>query len=136
MEFTILDSQSTNIVRLGDDRTRVRDILGPYRVFRRGGEPDYETDHFLESGPMVTYAEDRVIVLELVEPSSVFLQGVQLLGETLDALEPRLAEVGVHLERDDLAAYGPQILGAAIPEYEILLYVPYDIVEGVQLGNG
>ena len=76
---------------------------------------------------MVTYAEDRVIVLELVEPSSVFLQGVQLLGETLDALESRLADVGLHLDRDDM--------GGVIPEYEVGLYVPYDFVEGVQLGN-
>ena len=134
MEFTVLDSQSTNIVRLGDDRTRVREALGHYRTFSPG-RGVYDTDQFLESGTMVTYADDRVIMLELVEPSSVSLRGVQLLGETLDALEPQLAQVGVHLEPYELAAYGSEVVVAAIPEYEVRLYVPYDFVEGVQLGN-
>ena len=127
MGFQITSATSTNVVRLGQSRQEVRGCLGAYGTFRRTPQSE-ESDHFVESGVMATYSDSGTLVmLEFVAPAQVDVDGVQLLGEPLKAVEEILGARGVQLEADDL--------GAVIPSLSIKIFAPEGVVEGVQLGS-
>ena len=72
-------------------------------------------------------SRDHVLLLELTEPARVELEGVQLLGEELDALQTSLGEKGLELVLDEV--------GATIPSVQVGLYAPGGTVDGVGLGS-
>lgn len=125
--FTIISATETDVVSLGEARDAVRVALGEHRTFRRTTESE-EADHFVKAGGMATYSPDRALVmLELVDPAKVVLEGVQLLGEPVDALKDALAAHGVEVVPDEM--------GAVVPSLEVGLYAPDGTVEGVQIGS-
>ena len=125
--FTITSATETDAVSLGEARDVVRATLGEYRTFRRTTQSD-EADHFVEVGAMATYSPDGALVLlELADPARAVLEGVQLLGEPVDAPIEALAAQGVQVVPDEM--------GAIIPALEIGLYAPGGVVEGVGIGS-
>ena len=77
---------------------------------------------------MATYSPDRALVmLELVDPAKAVVEGVQLLGEPVDALVDALAAQGVEVVPDEM--------GAVVPSLEVGIYAPDGTVEGVQIGS-
>ena len=125
--FRIVSATATDVVALGDARDHVRDVLGEFRTFRRTPASE-EADHFVESGAMATYSADGALVLlELAEPATVEVDGVQLLGMELDALETSLGDQGLEVVLDDA--------GATIPSMQVGLFAPGGTVEGVSLGS-
>lgn len=125
--FTIISATETDVVSLGDPRDRVRATLGEHRTFRRTTESE-EADQFVEAGAMATYSPDGTLVmLELVDPAKAVVEGLQLIGEPVDALVEALAAQGVEVVPDEM--------GAVIPALEIGLYAPDGTVEGVQVGS-
>ena len=66
-------------------------------------------------------------MLELADPAKVDLDGVQLLGKSLDDVESELGQKGINISRDDM--------GALIPSVSVGLYAPAGTVDGVQLGS-
>ena len=116
MDFQIQSATATNIVRLGESRDEVRRLLGNYRAFRRTPASE-ESDQFTERGVMATFsASGTLVMLEFVDPARVELEGVQLLGEPVEALESLLAERGIALESDGG--------GAVIPDLSVGLLAP------------
>lgn len=125
--FKITSSTATDVVSLGDEREDVREALGDAETFRLTPASD-ESDHFEASGAIATYSSDgSLIMLELVDPAKVEIDGVHLLGKSLDDVESELAEKGINISRDDM--------GAMIPSVSVGLYAPAGTVEGVQLGS-
>jgi hypothetical protein len=77
---------------------------------------------------MATYSADGdLVMLELVEPALVVLDGVQLVGERLDEVVEALGTKGVEVVPEDM--------GARVPSVSASLYAPDGTVEGVQLGS-
>ncbi len=125
--FTIISATETDVVSLGTSRDVVRATLGEHDTFRRTPDSE-EADHFVEVGAMATYSPDGALVmLELVDPAKAVVDGLQLLGEHVDALVEALAAQGVEVLPDEM--------GAVIPALEIGLYAPDGTVEGVQIGS-
>lgn len=125
--FTIISTTETDVVSLGEARDAVRAALGEHRTFRRTPASG-EADQFVEAGAMATYSPDGALVmLELVDPAKAVVEGVQLLGEPVDALKEALAAHGVEVVPDEM--------GAVIPDLEVGLYAPDGTVEGVQIGS-
>ena len=125
--FTIISATETDVVSLGEARDAVRVALGEHRTFRRTTESE-EADQFVEVGAMATYSpQGALVMLELVDPAKALLEGVQLLGERVDALTTALAAQGVEVVPDEM--------GAVVPSLEIGLYAPDGTVEGVQVGS-
>ena len=93
MHFTIVSSTATDLVALGDSRAAVRETLGSSSTFRRTADSD-ESDQFTDSGAMATYSSvGALVMLELVDPAKVELDGVQLLGKSLDDVESELSSL-------------------------------------------
>jgi hypothetical protein len=127
MHFTIVSSTATDLVALGDSRAAVRETLGSPTTFRRTAASD-ESDQFASSGAMATYSSvGALVMLELADPARVEIDGVQLLGKSLDDVESELGEKDINISRDDM--------GAMIPSVSVGLYAPAGTVEGVQLGS-
>jgi len=109
MDFKITSPTTTNVVSLGDTRDKVREALGEFRTFRRTAQSE-EGDHFVESGAMATYSSDGALtLLELHEPATVELEGVQLLGEELDDVKKSLDDKGLQLAPDESGAMIPSM---------------------------
>lgn len=127
MDFTITSSTATDVVRLGDQREDVRRALGDHSTFRRTPDSE-EADQFGGSGAMATYSSDgSLVMLELVDPARVEVEGVQLLGQPVEGVIDSLGARGVEVVPDDM--------GATIPSMSVGLYAPSGDVEGVQLGS-
>lgn len=76
----------------------------------------------METAVIAAYSEvGTAMMLEFVHPVHVEVAGVQLLGESLNAVRERLAAAGVEVEFDDL--------GAVIPSLSIGLFAPAGAVE-------
>jgi hypothetical protein len=128
-DWEIVDSQGFRWLRLGMDRSSALGLLGPYRTFRRTPASKTETDHFIETGFLVTYGpDDRVAYIEVVSPATPRLAGVLLLERGLDAVSHELREAGLAVTRDDL---GAKVVGRGVG-----LYAPSGVVEGVSIGEG
>ncbi|MFC7500915.1 hypothetical protein [Nocardioides sp. GCM10030258] len=127
MDFAVIDSGGTSRLRLGQRRDDVRATNGTYREFRRtpSSQP---ADHFLETGPMVSYdANGLAVAIEFAEPAQVTLEGVALIGASLDHLRDALQQVGIAMIDADE--------GAQIETLRMELYAPSGTVEGVMLGE-
>ncbi|NPC41002.1 hypothetical protein [Nocardioides sp. zg-1230] len=125
--FRILSATETDVVTLGQSRDEVRGVLGDFRTFRRTPDSE-EADHFVDCGAMATYDPDgSLVLLELANPATVEVEGVQLLGETVDDLAAALGARGLELVRDED--------GGTIPALTVSLYAPGGTVEGVGLGS-
>lgn len=125
--FRILSATETDVVALGQSREEVRDVLGDFRTFRRTPDSE-EADQFVDCGAMATYSPDGVLVLlELADPARVELDGVQLVGESLDDLTAALGSHGIDVVPDEG--------GAIVPSLAIGLYAPGGTVEGVGIGS-
>lgn len=125
--FRILSATETDVVTLGQSREEVRGVLGDFRTFRRTPDSD-EADQFVECGAMATYdAGGSLVLLELADPARVELDGVQLVGESIDSLAEALGTRGLEVVRDED--------GGTIPSLAIGLYAPGGTVEGVGLGS-
>ena len=127
IRFSILSSTATDVVALGQSRKATRQLLRPFRSFRR--TPDaLESDQFMDVGVMATYDhEGNICVLEFSAPASVLVSGVELMGRRLDQLVEEM-------ERHDLKLV-PDDLGGVIQGLEVGIYAPDGLVEGVQLGS-
>lgn len=125
--FRILSATETDVVTLGQSRDEVRGVLGDFRTFRRTPDSE-EADHFVACGAMATYdAGGSLVLLELADPATVEVDGVQLLGETVDDLAEALGARGLEVVRDRD--------GGTIPSLGVGLYAPGGPVEGVGLGS-
>lgn len=125
--FRILSGTETDVVSLGQSREDVRGTLGDFRTFRR--TPDSgEADQFVDSGAMATYDADGLLVLfELADPAEVEIEGVQLVGESVESLVEALGAKGIEVVPDET--------GALVPSLSVALYAPGGTVEGVGLGG-
>jgi hypothetical protein len=130
--WEIIDRGGFSWLRLGEDRSAVRDRLGLWSTFRRGQSlrPEApETDQFAERGIiMVTYSSDDLVsYIEVAGPATPSLAGVPLLGRPLHEVVQELVGAGlmVHLDLD----------GASVEGWGVGLYSPAGIVEGVSIGE-
>lgn len=125
--FTIISATETDVVALGQGREEVRAVLGTHRTFRRTPQSE-EADQFVDSGAIATYSpEGELVLVEMHDPALVLLEGVQLMGETVDDITRVLAERGIDVVRDEV--------GATVPRVALGLYAPGGTVEGVGLGS-
>ena len=125
--FRILGATETDVVNLGQSRDEVRATLGDFRTFRRTPQSG-EADQFVDSGAMATYSPDgSLVLLELVDPARVELEGVQLVGESVESLVEALGAKGVEVVPDEM--------GAVVPSLSVGLYAPGGTVEGVGIGS-
>lgn len=125
--FRILSATETDVVSLGQSRDDVRGTLGDFRTFRRTPESE-EADQFVDSGAMATYdADGSLVLLELVDPARVELDGVQLVGESVESLVEALGAKGIEVVPDEM--------GALVPSLTVGLYAPGGTVEGVGVGS-
>ena len=125
--FRILSATETDVVALGQSREEVRSVLGDFRTFRRTPDSE-EADQFVDSGAMATYSADgSLVLLELADPARVELDGVQLVGESLEDLTEALGAQGVDVVPDEM--------GATVPSMSVGLYAPGGTVEGVGIGS-
>ena len=125
--YRILSATETDVVSLGQSRDEVRETLGDFRTFRRTPDSE-EADQFVDSGAMATYSPDgSLVLLELTDPAEVELQGVQLIGERVEALVEALGMKGFEVVPDEM--------GAVVPSLSVGLYAPGGTVEGVVLGS-
>ena len=125
--FRILSATETDVVALGQSREEVRSVLGDFRTFRRTPDSE-EADQFVDSGAMATYSpEGSLVLLELTEPARVELEGVQLVGESVESLVEALGAKGIEVVPDEM--------GALVPSLSVGLYAPGGTVEGVGVGS-
>lgn len=125
--FRILSATETDVVALGQSREEVRSVLGDFRTFRRTPDSE-EADQFVDSGAMATYSPDgSLVLLELADPARVELDGVQLVGESVESLVESLGAKGIDVVPDEM--------GAAVPSMSVGLYAPGGTVEGVGIGS-
>lgn len=125
--FRILSATETDVVALGQSREEVRRVLGDFRTFRRTPESE-EADQFVDSGAMATYdADGSLVLLELADPARVELDGVQLVGESVESLVEALGAKGIEVVPDEM--------GALVPSLSVGLYAPGGTVEGVGVGS-
>ena len=125
--FRILSATETDVVSLGQSRDDVRTILGDFRTFRRTRDSE-EADQFVDSGAMATYSADgSLVLLELTDPAEVELEGVQLVGESVESLVETLGAKGIDVVPDEM--------GALVPSLSVGLYAPGGTVEGVGIGS-
>ena len=125
--FRILSATETDVVSLGQSRDDVRTILGDFRTFRRTPDSE-EADQFVDSGAMATYSADgSLVLLELTDPAEVELEGVQLVGESVESLVETLGAKGIDVVPDEM--------GALVPSLSVGLYAPGGTVEGVGIGR-
>ena len=122
--FRVLSATETDVVSLGQSRDDVRGTLGDFRTFRRTPESE-EADHFVDNGAMATYDADGS--LELADPARVELEGVQLVGESIESLVEALGAKGIEVVPDEM--------GALVPSLSVGLYAPGGTVEGVGVGS-
>jgi hypothetical protein len=129
-DWEIVDDQGFTWLRLGMDRSSIRAILGPYRTFRRWHAPT-ETDHFVETGFLVTYGlDDHASLFEVTTPAAPRLAGVVLLERPLDDVVQELAQAGLRVTYDMEA----KLVGATVHGW-LKLYAPGDAVEAVSIGD-
>ena len=125
--FTIISATETDVVALGQSREEVRAALGTHRTLRRTPESE-EADHFVDSGAIATYSpKGELVLVEMHDPALVMLDGVQLMGQTVDDITRALAERGIDVVHDEV--------GATVPSMAVGLYAPGGKVEGVGLGS-
>lgn len=125
--FRILSATETDVVSLGQSRDDVRGTLGDFRTFRRTPDSE-EADQFVDSGAMATYdADGSLVLLELADPAEVEIEGVRLVGESVESLVEALGAKGIEVVPDDM--------GALVPSLSVGLYAPGGTVEGVGLGS-
>ncbi|MCP3423125.1 hypothetical protein [Nocardioides pinisoli] len=125
--FRILSATETDVVSLGQSRDDVRGTLGDFRTFRRTPDSE-EADQFVDSGAMATYDADGLLVLlELADSAEVEIEGVRLVGESVESLVEALGAKGIEAVPDEM--------GALVPSLSVGLYAPGGTVEGVGLGS-
>ena len=125
--FRILSATETDVVSLGQSRDDVRGTLGDFRTLRRTPDSE-EADQFVDSGAMATYDADGLLVLlELADPAEVEIEGVRLVGESVESLVEALGAKGIEVVPDEM--------GALVPSLSVGLYPPGGTVEGVGLGS-
>lgn len=128
MEFELSDQTGFGNVKLGMSRSILRERLGRYREFRRT-EDAPPSDQFLDAGLMATYYENGTVAfLELSEPASLTVAGVNLIGLPLSDAKQLLEST--------FALYSePEDEGIRFDSWRLALYAPDDFVSGVLLGE-
>ena len=128
-DWEIVDNQGFAWLRLGMDRSSIRSLLGSYKTFRRWHAPT-ETDHFVETGFLVTYGlDDHASSVEVTAPAAPTLAGVVLLGRPLESVVQELVRAGLEVTYD----MEVKLVGATVHGW-FKLYAPGDAIEAVSIG--
>ncbi|MFC5748734.1 hypothetical protein [Actinomadura rugatobispora] len=110
-EHHLVSGKGTRIVQLGQDRLRLRSVLGPAQQSR----PDYggeNQDWYFDHGLILGFdGDDRLISLAISyvgRTGTAWFNGVQLLDRPYDEVVADLGAQGVRVEREALGGRAPE----------------------------
>ncbi len=118
MKFEITPYVGAGRLLFGMDRAAVRQTMDARFVVSHRGEFSAEKDIFAKLGVLANYDDDdRLYVVEFADPAEPILAGVNLLGESANAVKALLQLMGGDLKEDESGA-GSRKLG-------IEVWIPY-----------
>jgi hypothetical protein len=120
LEFKIEPLKGTNLLKLGLTSDEYKHLINkkPRRIAKEGGADDYTFFHIFYNDSGKSEA------IEFWEPTCVSFNGFSLMGK------PYL-EVEKYFHNIDKDIVKEEGIGFTSNKYQIGIYAPYDIVEGV-----